>query len=416
MNAMLRHKNMFVRGVALLYLRNVGEPQQLMNWCEPHLEDETLFGVTSDGRPTSMAEWLLKLVTEVTYCGTMLRRIPVPIVREFERKGMEVTVKRERSERVRGMVQKGLKCRARYTDGGVYDVVVEQVMDNGRFYVTYTEYGNEEEIGITDFELASLPTAAAKAAPRPQAGDRGGRGDRERGGRDSARDRGRDRDRDRGRDRDRDRKRRSRSRSRSRSRDRKGGSRDRSRRSRSPGGGGDGGGGGGGAAATGMTIEEEVAMRLKKARENERSSAVSSDGKYCAQIVSYKKSLSKQFRGGQTFDTTNKKLDLPDSHPRGSYDRDRGGRGRDRDRERRRSPSPEQSRKRELTHEQKMKQVPAHTCLRTHSAQHAEYSTQKSHTSHSTQFTRTPLPLRADGASFPIRRRIKKMIQTQGLF
>ena len=32
MNAMLRHKNMFVRGVALLYLRNVGEPQQLMNW------------------------------------------------------------------------------------------------------------------------------------------------------------------------------------------------------------------------------------------------------------------------------------------------------------------------------------------------------------------------------------------------
>lgn len=103
-----------------------------------------------------------------------------------------------------------------------------------------------------------------------------------------------------------------------------------------------------------LTLEEEVEMRLKKKRDTERNSAVSGDGKYCSQIVSYKKSLSKQYKGGSVHETTNKKLDLPDSHPRGAY----GGRDRGRDR-RRREPSPEQyvPKKKELTYEQRQKKA-----------------------------------------------------------
>jgi len=100
-------------------------------------------------------------------------------------------------------------------------------------------------------------------------------------------------------------------------------------------------------------MEEEVEAQLKKIRESERVRATTGDGKYCAQIVSYKKLLSKQFRGGETFDTTNKKLDLPDAHPSRHSDRDDWR--RERDRRRSRSPSP--YKKKELTHEQKIKQA-----------------------------------------------------------
>lgn len=85
-------------------------------------------------------------------------------------------------------------------------------------------------------------------------------------------------------------------------------------------------------------------------RDSDKSSATTSDGRYCAQIVSYKKSLSQQFKGGQTFENTNKKLDIPDPVPRSEWrDRDRSHRRRER------SPSP--IKKKELTHEQKMKQA-----------------------------------------------------------
>jgi pre-mRNA-splicing factor 38B len=329
MNIMLRHKNVYVRGVALLYLRNIGEPSQLMGWCEPHLEDETMFTASSDSdRKISVGDWLLRLVTEQKVCGTVLRRIPVTVVKEFDRKGLEIQIKRERAEKKRRYIKKGLKCRAKWTDNNVYDCVVDEVLDNGMFRVTYTEYGNEEEIAVTDFEAASIPKDGAKdRKKRSRSRDK----DRRRRSRSRDRDRRR-RSRSRGRERDR-RDRRKRSRSRSRSTDRK-------KRSESE------------ASDQELSLEEEIELRLKKKRENERSSAVSSDGKYCNTIVSYKKSLSKQFKGGQTYETTNKKLDLPDAHPRGAY----RSRDRDRDRDRRRrSPSPPMPKKKELTHAQKQK-------------------------------------------------------------
>jgi len=95
-----------------------------------------------------------------------------------------------------------------------------------------------------------------------------------------------------------------------------------------------------------LDIEAEIEKRLARKREQERSRATSSDGVYCSQIMSYKKSLSQQFKGGATFETTNKKLDLPDRSP----PREERRRSRPVRRERSRSPSPVRTQR--LTKEQ----------------------------------------------------------------
>lgn len=340
MRFMLRHKSVYVRGVAMLYLRNIGESGALMNWLELHLEDETEFAATSEPtRKVTMSKWLLSLITDHKYCGVVLRRIPVPICRNFERKGLEILVRQERTERARHNIIKDMECKAKWTDGVLYEVVVDEVLANGNFLVTYPAYGNQEEIAISEFQLESI---AKQVVP-----DRSEKSEKEKDSRDSDRsrkDRSRSRDRrkDRSRSKDRSRDRR-RSRSRSRDRDRSRG-RDRRKRSRSPPGRAEGKA----SNYEGMTIEQEVEIRFKKKREQERTNATSGDGKYCAQIVSYKKSLSKQFKGGATFETTNRKLDLPDSHPRGS------SRTHERRSRRDRSPSPEYAPKRkELTQKEK---------------------------------------------------------------
>jgi len=286
-----------------LYLRCIGDTATLLKYCEPHLEDETMFRAVSDAnsRMMSVSDWLLSCVTDHKYYGTVLRRIPVPVVRAFERKGVEIQVKKERGERIRKFLTKGLRCRARWTDGQVYDAIIQQVLETGKYLVLYTEYGNEEEICVGDFEVDSVMKAdESKRSPSPERRDR----------------------------------KRSRDRSRSRSRSR---SRDRDKRSELP----------------ELSLEEEIEARIKKMRDSDKSSATTSDGRYCAQIVSYKKSLSQQFKGGQTFENTNKKLDIPDPVPRGRDD----WRDRDRGRDRRRERSPSPVKKKELTQEQKMKQA-----------------------------------------------------------
>jgi hypothetical protein len=347
--------------VALLYLRCIGEPKDLMGWCEPHLEDDTPFAPTADKtRLQSIGDWLLKMTVDHRYGVTVLRRIPVPVVRAFERKGLELEVKADFAEKARNLMVRGLRCRARFTeDNGFYDVVIEEVLDNGRFAVTYSEYGNQEEIGATDFDLGSL-------RPKQESSSRGGGEDDAGGG--SSRSRSKDRKRSRSRSRERDRAR-DNDKKRSRSSDRRGGRDDRGsgrgRRDDRDGGrsgrGREGRGNGGGGEEE-MTWEQEVERRIHQKREAEKSSAVSSDGRYCSQIISYKKSLSKQFLGGSILEQTNKKLDLPDSHPRGGS----GGVGgpgagmysRPRRRDRReRSPSPEIIKKKELTREQKQQQT-----------------------------------------------------------
>lgn len=350
LNVMLRHKSPYVRAIGLLYLRCIGEPSQLLGWCELHLEDETQFKPGSDvnSRPVSVADWFLNTIRDSKYYEANLQRVPVPIVRAFERKSIEVQIKKERAEKLRKYINVNMKCRCKWSDGIVYDAVVLQILENGKFYVSYTEYGNEEEVSIMDFDAESVKKQQEKEKRRSVSA-----------GRKEERSRSRDRDRcilpmcipsaaiesiahpcylfvsndllfwNSYSYRDRERRR---SRSRSRERDRRS-----RKRSRTP--------------EPEISIEEEIERRMQKLRDTEKSSATSSDGRYCSQIVSYKKSLSKQFKGGTTFDNTNKKLDLPDAHPRKS-----GGTRKRRSRSR--SPSPAYVReKKELTHEQKMKQI-----------------------------------------------------------
>lgn len=264
-------------------------------------------------------------------------------MRAFERKGVELKIVRQRAEKLRKYLVVGLKCRCKWTDGNVYDAVIQKVLEGDRYLVLYPEYGNEDEASIVDFDAESVKKEDKR--DRSPSQDKPDRRSHSRDGRDGhsrSRDRERKKRTRRHSDSDSSPERRSKERSRSRergSRDRERSSRDRDRRrSRSR------------ESKRELTLDEEVEALLKKKRESEKFKATTGDGKYCAQIVSYKKLLSKQFRGGETFDTTNRKLDLPDAHPRPSEDRRR-------DSYRRRSRSPSPIKKKELTHEQKMKQA-----------------------------------------------------------
>lgn len=368
LNFMLRHKNVMIRCVALLYLRCVGEPKQLFDWCERHLEDDTEFTPKPGGRPTTVAKWLLDLICSTQYCDTTLKRVAIPLVKTFEKKAMQILVRKERLEKLRKYLRVQFKCKAKWTDGNIYDAQIEEVMENRNFFVTYTEYGNQEEIPITDFVLDSVmdslrQESASGNGPGSGSGSAAGgsREERKKKSRSRSRTRSRGRDkkkrsRSRSRSRDRKDKKRSRSRERERDRDRNSSRRDRDRgdrpRSRS-------------ASREkesksvdslfAMSYEEEVDRKLQEKWNSAKSNAVSSDGVYCPKnITSYKKSLSKQFKGGAIIDEVNKKLDIPDDGaPRhGSYGR--GGDGRQYSR---RSPSPLMQKKRELTQEQKRAQA-----------------------------------------------------------
>jgi len=260
---LLRHKDsVYIRALGFLYLRCVTDSKGLWHWFQPFLSDPTpLQAAQQDPEPTTLGAWLRGLLASNDYFGTKLKRIPIPVQRDYELKLAHLAARTQRGERnepFRASLTPGLHLQAEYhVDNKFYDAVIERVdAESGKFFVRFTEYGNVEEVDIGSLRLpASITDAAASAAPAPRERDaRAGKTSEREPSRDreaerrrdkgASRDRDRDRDRrsrdrsrDRDRDRDRDRRRRisrSRSRTRSRSRDRYRSSRShRDRRSRS---------------------------------------------------------------------------------------------------------------------------------------------------------------------------------------
>ncbi|KAJ3164144.1 PRP38 pre-mRNA processing factor 38 domain-containing protein B [Geranomyces variabilis] len=77
-----------IRALGFLYLRYVGKPADLWSWYEPYFDDDEEFQVESGPKPRmmTMGRFILDLLTESKWLGTILPRIPVPIAREIEKK------------------------------------------------------------------------------------------------------------------------------------------------------------------------------------------------------------------------------------------------------------------------------------------------------------------------------------------
>ncbi|KAJ3388214.1 PRP38 pre-mRNA processing factor 38 domain-containing protein B [Entophlyctis sp. JEL0112] len=87
-----------IRAIGFLYLRYVCEPTQLWDWFGDYLEDEEEVRVEGGVRPTvwTIGKVCRVLLTDAKWLGTILPRIPVPVMRDLEAKlkeyGKETTL------------------------------------------------------------------------------------------------------------------------------------------------------------------------------------------------------------------------------------------------------------------------------------------------------------------------------------
>ncbi|KAL4117126.1 hypothetical protein PRIC2_012574 [Phytophthora ramorum] len=286
MQGLLRHTDSpYIRVVGFLYLRFAFDPDELWTWFEPFLEDPEEFNASANtSLKTTIGEWLISLLEENNYFGTILPRIPKKIEDGIKVKLLLFSRKKERAKENLAIVDRlkpGTKVRAMYADEenepAMYDAVVDSVEEGNKFWVSFPAYGNTEKVGLGDIEFDKGKQRRGRSPSRSRSAGRSR--SRSRGRDRRSRDRDTQRDSDRRRDGrcDRSRRRhRSRSRSQSASRGRRRSNRSRSRsRTRSKAGGSD--------------ITGDL---LQQVRERERRKAEAVGRDYASRPASYKGSLS----------------------------------------------------------------------------------------------------------------------------
>ncbi|KAL4145643.1 hypothetical protein PRNP1_013308 [Phytophthora ramorum] len=286
MQGLLRHTDSpYIRVVGFLYLRFAFDPDELWTWFEPFLEDPEEFNASANtSLKTTIGEWLISLLEENNYFGTILPRIPKKIEDGIKVKLLLFSRKKERAKENLAIVDRlkpGTKVRAMYADEenepAMYDAVVDSVEEGNKFWVSFPAYGNTEKVGLGDIEFDKGKQRRGRSPSRSRSAGRSRSRSRGRDRRSRDRDTQRDSDRRRDGRRDRSRRRhRSRSRSQSASRGRRRSNRSRSRsRTRSKAGGSD--------------ITGDL---LQQVRERERRKAEAVGRDYASRPASYKGSLS----------------------------------------------------------------------------------------------------------------------------
>ena len=177
----------YIRAIGFLYLRYVGQPDQIYNWIEPYLQDYEEFSVEraqqKDAKMITMGSYVRFLFQSRDYYGqTTLPRFPVTIERELQIKLLAADKIYERSiqhykntHRMKQFQTVGCKVLALYGDDENpitwYPAEVDRVIthdDNGplkypKFVVTFTEYGNTETVTLGELDtIDALSTAKAR--------------------------------------------------------------------------------------------------------------------------------------------------------------------------------------------------------------------------------------------------------------
>ena len=172
MNGMLDYKNnVFVRAIGFLYLRYVVPPTDLWKWYEPYLEDEEEIQPSSDKTINmNIGEYCIKLLTEMSYYGTTLPRIPVLTERKIRVLLLLLDQKKKRRNKNLkmfhdGQFQIGTQVKAIYSDDenepAWYDAVITDRDESNdmKFWVKFPEYGNIECVDLGEMELPKTTTS-----------------------------------------------------------------------------------------------------------------------------------------------------------------------------------------------------------------------------------------------------------------
>jgi len=177
MKLMLDHKDSpYIRGIGFLYLRYACEPNLLWAYMEPYLYDEEPIRIEANPSKCerTVGAFVIMLLTDMDYFGTLMPRLPVNIERDIKVKLLQAEKLEERAIkhlRNRGTLDYfktlGSKIRALYGDDDNpvtwYDAVVDRVistdpetrqpMSRPKFVVTFTEYGNTETVTLGEMEM-----------------------------------------------------------------------------------------------------------------------------------------------------------------------------------------------------------------------------------------------------------------------
>ncbi|EGZ04580.1 hypothetical protein PHYSODRAFT_551733 [Phytophthora sojae] len=162
MQGLLRHTDSpYIRVVGFLYLRFTCDPEELWTWFEPYLEDPEEFNASANpSLKTTIGEWLISLLEENNYFGTILPRIPKKIEDGIKVKLLLLSRKKERAKENLAIVDRlkpGTKIRAMYADEenepAMYDAVIDKVEEGNQFWVSFPAYGNTEKVSLGDIEF-----------------------------------------------------------------------------------------------------------------------------------------------------------------------------------------------------------------------------------------------------------------------
>lgn len=96
---LIMHKDSpFIRGIGFLYIRYVVTPKKIVGWYKPHLHDPTEFNPSgAKGEKKTIGQFVQNLVVNINYYGIILRRIPIPIVREFKKTLLEKELREKKN-------------------------------------------------------------------------------------------------------------------------------------------------------------------------------------------------------------------------------------------------------------------------------------------------------------------------------
>jgi PRP38 family len=178
LDATVKHTDSpYIRAIGFLYLRYVGQPEQIYKFIEPYLQDSEEFTIERpeqrDAKIITMGSFVRFIFQSRDFYGqTTLPRFPIAIERDLQVKLLAAEKIHERalqhfrsSDRMRQFQTVGCKVLALYGDDENpitwYEAEIDRVItrdDNGplkypKFVVTYTEYGNTETVTLGELDV-----------------------------------------------------------------------------------------------------------------------------------------------------------------------------------------------------------------------------------------------------------------------
>jgi pre-mRNA-splicing factor 38B len=201
MTTMLSHHDSpYIRCIGFLYLRFASSPHELYAWCQPFLYDEEKVTLTAKGQDKAtmtIGEYVRELLlTNLSYFGTRLPRLPVTVERDIQ---TNLQLEEEKEARAQHhlaltstnkqqqpnveLFQEGMHIRGLYGDEENpvtwYPCIIGRIIlrdeESGtllprpRYKVTFTEYGNTEvlTLGEIDFLEGSANAVSSASASHP---------------------------------------------------------------------------------------------------------------------------------------------------------------------------------------------------------------------------------------------------------